>query len=361
MSDRLAVTVGGVRLKNPLIAAAAEHLIDADGVRRALAAGVGAVVVKSTNESQAARDQLQRAEYMVLDAQWRPVPWGPQAPPSATVACRSGLAPQSFDAWLDQTVALDREAGACDAYAIASLILAGLDPAIEMARRVEAAGIRILELNIGTPYAREACGAVATELDPDRVVAIVGAVRAAIGIPLWVKLTGQSERVPTLARAAFAAGADCVVMAGRLLGLIPDVESFEPLLGTTLGVGGFWNLPLTCHWLALSRAELGPDKPLIGINGAQSGLDVARMMLAGASAVAMASPVMLRGFGLLSDALSELDPVVQERVLEHVAGAGQVFLTTADAALPEARRLTWWEVRGGRVTEPTLSAVRGAA
>ena len=86
-------TVGGVRLKNPLIAAAAEHLIDADGVRRALAAGVGAVVVKSTNESQAARDQLQRAEYMVLDAQWRPVPWGPQAPPSATVACRSGLAP----------------------------------------------------------------------------------------------------------------------------------------------------------------------------------------------------------------------------------------------------------------------------
>jgi len=29
--------VGGVQLKNPLIAAVAEHLIDADGVRRALA------------------------------------------------------------------------------------------------------------------------------------------------------------------------------------------------------------------------------------------------------------------------------------------------------------------------------------
>jgi hypothetical protein len=39
MSDRLATRIGGVELKSPLIATAAEHLIEADGVRRALAAG----------------------------------------------------------------------------------------------------------------------------------------------------------------------------------------------------------------------------------------------------------------------------------------------------------------------------------
>jgi dihydroorotate dehydrogenase (NAD+) catalytic subunit len=323
MADRLRTKVGTVELKNPLIAAAAEHLMDADGVRRALAAGVGAVVVKSTNESQAARDQLQRAEYMVLDEAWRPVPWGPQAPPSATIACRSGLTPQSFDAWLEQTVALDREAKTHDAYAVASLILAALDPAIEMARAVEAAGVRILELNIGTPYASQARGAIATELDPARVATIVAAVRAAIKIPLWVKLTGQSERVPDLARAAFAARADSVVMAGRLLGLIPDVETFERMLGTTLGIGGFWNLPLTCHWLALTRADIGRDKPLIGINGAQSGLDIARMMLAGASAVAMASPVMLRGYGVLADALTEFDNFLVRKNVTAAALVGQ--------------------------------------
>jgi dihydroorotate dehydrogenase (NAD+) catalytic subunit len=171
----------------------------------------------------------------------------------------------------------------------------------------------VLELNIGTPYASQARGVVSTELDPARVTAIVAEVRAAIGIPLWVKLTGQSERVPELARAAFDAGANSVVMAGRLLGLIPDVETFAPMLGTTLGVGGFWNLPLTCHWLALTRAQIGADKPLIGINGAQSGLDIARMMLAGASAVAMASPVMLRGYGALSDALAELESFLQRK------------------------------------------------
>jgi dihydroorotate dehydrogenase (NAD+) catalytic subunit len=57
MSDRLTTRVGGSMLKNPLIVAAAKHLIDAERVRRALAAGVGAVVVKSANESQAANYQ----------------------------------------------------------------------------------------------------------------------------------------------------------------------------------------------------------------------------------------------------------------------------------------------------------------
>jgi dihydroorotate dehydrogenase (NAD+) catalytic subunit len=183
-----------------------------------------------------------------------------------------------------------------------------------MAKRIEQAGLRVLELNIGTPYASQAAkGAVSTELDPIRVRSIVAAVRQAIRLPLWVKLTGQSERVPDLAGAAFDAGADSVVMAGRLLGFLPDIETFEPMLGTTLGVGGYWNLPLTCHWLATTRAKLGPTKLLIGTNGAQSGGDVARMLLAGASAVEISSPVMLRGFELLTAAVSELEDFLHRK------------------------------------------------
>ncbi len=306
MPADLTTRVGTLTLKNPLIAAAAEHLIEETGVRRALRAGVGAVVVKSINEREAAKDQLQRAEFAVLDEHWRPVAWDASAPMSATVATRSGLTPQPFDQWLEQTARLDREAARHDSYAVASLILSDLDAAVRMAKSIEQAGIRALEFNIGTPYASVAAkGNVTTEFDPARVTVMVSTMRKAITLPLWIKLTGQSERVPDLARAAFEAGADSVVMAGRLLGFIPDVETLAPMLGTSLGVGGFWNLPLTCHWLAASRAALGPDKPLIGINGAQSGLDIARMMLAGASAVAMASPVMLRGFEVLEDSLRE--------------------------------------------------------
>ena len=311
----LTTTLGRISLKNPLIAGSAEHLIGVDGIRRALKAGVGAVVVKSVNESISARDQLQRAEYMLLDERWNPVPWGPDAPASAFVACRSGLTPQSFEQWLEQTVQMDREARDYDSYAVASVILANLDTTVQMAKQIEQAGLRVLELNIGTPYATLANGQVSTELDPNNVSAIVSKVRKAISLPLWVKITGQSERVPDLAAAAFAAGGDAVVMAGRSLGLIPDVETLEPLLGTTLGVGGYWNLPLTCQWLALSRAKLGADKPLIATNGAQTGLDIARMMLAGASAVEMSSPVMIRGTAVLADALAEFEAYLKRKNL----------------------------------------------
>lgn len=337
MPADMTTRVGTLTLKNPLIAAAAEHLIEEAGVRRALGAGVGAVVVKSTNEREGGRDQLQRAEYAVLDEHWRQVPWNAAAPMSATIACRSGLTPQGFDAWLEQTARLDREAAKSDAYAVASLILSDLDEAVRMAKLIEQAGIRVLEFNIGTPYASVTTkGNVTTEFDPARVSVMVSTMRKASKLPLWIKLTGQSERVPELARAAFEAGADSVVMAGRLLGFIPDVETLSPMLGTSLGIGGFWNLPITCHWLATTRAALGPGRPLIGINGAQSGLDIARMMLAGASAVAMASPVMLRGFGLLEDSLREFSDYLSAHKLdaaELIGRAADQRKTFADMPL----------------------------
>ena len=102
----------------------------------------------------------------------------------------------------------------------------------------------------------------------------------------------------------------------------------------------------------------GRDLRLYGSRGQQR-LMALTLRLAEAGPVTRAvgsAPVLL-----LDDALSELDPEVQARVLEHVAAAGQVFLTTAEAALPEIRRVALWDVRGGRVTDPRLSTVRGAA
>ena len=310
----LVTKIGRTELRNPLIGGPADHFIDAEGVRRAIATGVGAVVLKSVNETQNAKDQLQSAEYLALDEHWRPVPWGPGAPCATTIANRTGLGPASFAEWLDGAIRLDREARAHDTVAVASVILADMDHTLAMARQIEQAGLRVLELNIGTPYAREAKqNTVTTELNPARVEEIVATVRKAVALPIWVKTTGQSERVPELADAAFRGGADAVIMAGRLLGLIPDVDTMKPMLDTALGIGGYWNLPMTCYWLALSRTRLGAGKPLIGINGAQSGLDVARMMLAGASAVQIASAVQLRGYSVLSDALAEFTRYLDEK------------------------------------------------
>ena len=55
----LTTRVGCTELRNPVIAGPADHFIDEDGVRRAIKTGVGAVVLKSVNETQNAKDQLE--------------------------------------------------------------------------------------------------------------------------------------------------------------------------------------------------------------------------------------------------------------------------------------------------------------
>lgn len=305
---RLQTRVGRLTLKNPVIAAAGEHMIDEAGIRSAIRSGAGAVVGKSTNESEAAKDQLSRAEYVALGHDWLPVRWGADAPPAVSLLTRSGLTPLAFGDWLAMSLRMEEFALQQQCLYVPSLILAGEESAVEMARAVQAAGFRVLEFNIGTPYASQAVqGVVSTEFAPERVGKLTAMMVRALDIPVWIKITGQSERVPELAAAAFAAGAESVVMAGRALGMLPDVETQAPMLGTSCGFGGFWNLPLTCHWLATTRALLGPEPSLIGINGATNGLDVARMLLAGASAVGLSSEVMLRGWPVISDAVAALD------------------------------------------------------
>jgi dihydroorotate dehydrogenase len=307
MSRDLSVPVGAVTLKNPVICGAGEHLIEAAGVESALQAGAGAIVIKSVNESEAARAQLDLTDYALLDSHWRRLPWDFAPPRDSHLFCRSGLTPKKFDEWLEMVVRLDRKARAHDAFVIASIIPADLANAVELVRKVDAAGARIVEVNIGAPHAGEAkAGAITLERAAARVGDMTRQVRAATQLPLWIKLTGQSEDVAALADAARAGGADAVTIMGRFMAFLPDVDTMAPMLGTPAAFGGPWALPLTCRWLALSRKRVGPAFPLLATNGARDGLDVARFLLAGATAVQMTSAVFTGGFGVVRDTLGQL-------------------------------------------------------
>ncbi|UUZ62979.1 hypothetical protein LP417_24775 [Polaromonas sp. P1-6] len=251
----------------------------ASGIRAALAAGAAVVIAKSTNETAAARLQLEQAEYRLLDENWNVQPWTFRAPVPPFVLSRSGLIGREVDDWVAEIAALDAEAAKQNAYVAGSVILADLDAGVEIGRKFQRAGVRILEFNIGTPYGDEA-SVVTTERSAERVATVVRAMRQGVDrMALWVKLTGQSENVAALAHAAKQAGADAVVMIGRPLGMLPDLETMRPLINTNAAYGGRWALPLSCYWLAKTRKALGPQYPLIGTNGAQDGQDVARMLL----------------------------------------------------------------------------------
>lgn len=315
--------MGDLALVNPVICGSGEHVMTAAGIRAALAAGAAGVVAKSLNESPIAARQLDIADYALIRPNHTLAAWE-TSEQNLSLFCRSGLAQTTPEAWFALLGELDREAMATNRFVAASVIPADLDAAVELARRADAAGIRVLELNIGSPQSLEAApGTILLESDEARLKHVVGRVRSAFGGQLWVKLPGLGTNLPELGRAAREGGADAVGMVGRFMAMLPDVETLAPALGTSAGYSGGWALPITCRWLAVTRQVAGRDMPLIGTNGARSGLDVARFMLAGASAAELTSVVLQSGFAALTDIIAELDAYLARKGLSATELVGR--------------------------------------
>jgi dihydroorotate dehydrogenase len=315
MAD-LGVTVAGLELTSPVIAGSGESTSSGDRIRACLDAGAAAVVAKSTNESEAAKAQLRAAEYVLLDEDLAARPLG-HARRGDSLFCRSGLVDEQFERWVELLAKLDREAG--DAYVVPSLIVGDLDTAVQMARTIEQAGLRWLELNVGAPHAGEAApGAIRVGAE------LVRPIRDAVALPLTVKVGGPDP--VSAAVAAHDAGADAVVLASRAQGFVSDLETRRPVLGTFAAIGGSWAVPITCRHLAKAR-HARPDACLVGTNGARRGLDVAQMLLAGASAVQLTSLVITDGAAALRDVTDELS-----HYLDHQGvSARQLVGESADA------------------------------
>jgi dihydropyrimidine dehydrogenase (NAD+) subunit PreA/dihydroorotate dehydrogenase (NAD+) catalytic subunit len=314
MTTRLTTRIGDLTLPNPVICGSGEPVMTEAGIRAALAAGAAGVVAKSANERPEAARQLDLADYVTFDLGG-----------GRSLFNRSGLTSRDTGEWFGAIASIDREAARTGRFVAASIVLASTDGAVRIAAMARQAGLRVFELNVGAPHASEASpGAIAQETDPARLRDLVAQVRRATeGMALWVKLTGLSANLPALAVAARDGGADAVCMMGRFMAMVPDLDSFAPVLGTSAAYGGPWALPIVCRFLALSRRAVGPAFPLLGTNGVRGGEDVARMALAGARAVEVLSVVMHEGFGAISRLVAELDGFLTARGLDYAALVGQ--------------------------------------
>jgi dihydroorotate dehydrogenase (NAD+) catalytic subunit len=314
VSAELRVRVAGLDLKNPVVAGSGEATMSGEGIRAAIDAGAAAVVAKSANESEAAKRQLREAEYVLLDEHFRPLEWGP-APRVASLFCRSGLVDQPWARWLETLAAADGHARARDAYVVPSVIVADVDEAVRMAREVEDAGLRWLEVNVAAPHAEEAAGgAIRADVD------VMRPIRDAVSLPLTVKV--RAEQVGR----AVEAGADAVCLTTRELAFVPDLETRRPLLGTFAAYGGAWTLPISLRHVAKARLRYGADVSLIATNGVRDGLDVARCLLAGASAAQLTTVVLTDGAQALARAIEELE----EYLAAHGASASELVGEAAD-------------------------------
>jgi dihydroorotate dehydrogenase (NAD+) catalytic subunit len=344
MTD-LSIDLGKVRLKNPVICASSEITMTAEGIRAAIDAGAAAVIAKSVNELPAAAAQLAKADYILLDGDFRPVPWNSPERLNTSLFCRSGLAQAPLDEYLPMLAELDRYAQTKQGYVAGSITVARAEPAAAIAARMQQAGLRWIELNLGAPHGRES-GAVSQITARDAVRDYVRTVRRAVRVPLAVKLTAQADDPLSLAATAIEEGADMIVLSGRVQGFMPDIETQQPVLGSWGAIGGHWALPASLYWVSKAWRNVSREVPIIGTNGARSAADILRFLLSGARAVELASAAISNGPAVFSGIIAELNAYCERKQIARIAelvGKAADAAQTYDQITPRQRGKYPWD------------------
>lgn len=138
------------------------------------------------------------------------------------------------------------------------------------------------EVNVSCPNVKK--GGLAFGTDPRITGAIVSGVRKATRKPVIVKLTPNVTDIVSIAKAAVESGADALSLINTVLGMAVDIETRQPLIAQkTAGLSGPAIKPIALA--KVYQVSQAVSIPVIGIGGIMSWQDAVEFIIVGASAV----------------------------------------------------------------------------
>lgn len=166
---------------------------------------------------------------------------------------------------------------------IANIAGACMEDYVAVAEALDDTSVGMYELNVSCPNVAE--GGMSLGVDPGAVRQLTKAVRNVTDKPLIVKLTPNVTDIVAPARAARDGGADAVSLINTISGMAVDARTRRPVLSAlTGGLSGPAIKPIALRMVhQVRQADLGI--PIIGMGGIMSGEDAAEFMIAGADAV----------------------------------------------------------------------------
>ena len=150
------------------------------------------------------------------------------------------------------------------------------------ARLSDLPSLAAIEVNASCPNVKQ--GGMAFGATPEGIALLTSRVRKATRKPLWVKLSPNVADIASIAAAAEGAGADAVSLINTLVGMAVDHRTRRPKLSNvTGGLSGPAIKPVALRmvWEVCRRVSI----PVIGIGGIQTAEDALEFLLVGASAV----------------------------------------------------------------------------
>lgn len=255
----------GVSLSSPVVVGACSLSKKIDGIKAAEDAGAGALVIKSLFEEQV---QIEQGQFSNANTQYDDM----FAEALSLFPKIEHGGPKEHLYWVEKT----RKEVKMPLFA--SLNCTNNTTWVEYARLLENTGVNGLELNFySSPLDSTLTGA---ELER-RELETLAKVRAAVKVPIAVKLHPYYSSLLNHAPALEKAGANGLVLFNRLFQPDINVEREEKHAAIVLSEAHDLLLPL--RWTALLHERVACD--VIASGGITTGRDVVKMVLAGAAAV----------------------------------------------------------------------------
>ena len=275
----LSTTYLGLKLKSPLVASASPLTLDLGNIRALEDGGAGAVVLPSIFQEQieAEAEDMDRMLGVGADSFPEALSYFPAAG-DYRVGSRSYLE------------TLRRARAAVDIPVIASLNGTTDSGWVDFATDLEQAGASAIELNmfsITTDLSRTGAEVEHAQAETLR------AVRAAVTVPIAVKLSPYYSAPGQVVRQLRAAGASGFVLFNRFYQ--PDIDLAALRLRRDIALSTPTEIRLPLLWIGILAGQI--DASLAASSGVESAEQVVKYILAGADVVMTTSALLRHGVG----------------------------------------------------------------
>jgi dihydroorotate dehydrogenase (fumarate) len=297
----LSTTYLGLKLKNPLVPSASPLSKDRDMAMRLEDAGASAIVMYSLFEEQLNAEDAMMERFLLH--------------PGLGHGEADGFLPDhgrfqgGLERYLDKLQCVKNR---LEIPLVASLN--GVSPSgwVSLGRELQQAGADALELNVYHLAADPAESGAAVEA---RYLDLLRSLRAAVSIPIVMKLSPNFSALPHFVQQLEAAGANGVALFNSLFQ--PDIDLDTLRMEDRLHLSRPEDALTRIRWIAIlagrTRLTLAATG---GVHGPEEAL---KMILAGADVVHLASCLLERGPGRLTEILEGMTRWMEEREYASVA------------------------------------------
>ena len=290
----------GLKLKNPLVPSASPLSETVDNYKRMEDAGAAAVVMFSLFEEQIKQENA-AIEHLItsgVESYAESLSFFPEF--------------EDYETGPDEYLNLLRRATeAVDIPVISSLNGITNEGWVDTARLMQDAGASGIELNAYYIPAKLYMDGREVE---QRYLDILKAVKAAVSIPVAMKLSPFFSATGNMARQFDEAGADALVLFNRFYQ--PDLDLEEMAVVTDLKLSTPAEIRLPLLWIGMLHGRINAS--LAATTGVHSPLELIKYLLAGADAVMTTSGMLLHGIGFLSTLVAGLQDWMEAREYESV-------------------------------------------